>query len=593
MKINLEYLLKRFLLWRVKNVSEERFIVWLSIFTGLFSGVVAVVLKNTTHAIQHFVTSERLQDYYQVYYFLFPIIGITITVIIARIIAKPIGEGIPSTLYAISRRNGILKPYKMYASVITSAFTVGFGGSVGLEGPSVSTGSAIGSNLGRIFRLSYKQRILLISCATAGAIASIFGAPIAAIVFTIEIFALDLTMSSLVPLLLASVSGSVMSMFLTGGSRIFRLTVTEDFVLERIPAYLGLAIICAFASIYFKRMFFTSERIFEKIKSPYAKVAIGGTLLGMFIFLIPPLYGEGYVTINNLLNGNEIAIISDSFLFEHMNSPWTIVLLVAGLFFFKVFASSFTLHSGGVGGIFAPTLFMGSALGFAYARVINLLGIQSLPESNFALVAMTGLMAGILHSPLTAIFLIAEVTGGYDLFLPLMLTSATSYFITKSIDPHSIYTEQLARRGDLITHNKDRAILTLMRTDQVIETDFIVVESSMYLRELVEVFTRSKRNIYPVTHLNKLVGVLTLDDFKAMLFDRALYDKVQVKDLMLAPPAVIDKNESMELVMKKFQETNAWNLPVTDENGHYIGFISKSKLFNAYRKKLIEVSGEG
>lgn len=587
----LEQWLREFSVWRIRHIPQRNFIVILSVLTGLVAGFVAVVLKNSAHAVQVLVTEQRLSDYHQVYYFVFPIVGILITILVKRMFSGPVGDGIPSTLYAISKRNGFIRPYKMYASVITSALTVGFGGSVGLEGPTVSTGSAVGSNLGRIFHLTYKQRILLISCATAGAIASIFNAPIAGIIFAIEIFSLDLTMASMIPLLLASVSGAVTSIFLQGQSYLIRMQITETFDVANIPAYIGLAVICALVSVYFKKVFYLTEKLFSRLHGPYLKVAVGGSALGLLIFFIPPLYGEGYGTINHILNGEIEEVLRSSFLWTGDEGVPMILVLFAGLFLFKIFAATLTLHSGGVGGIFAPALFMGSALGYFFARLINSLTNSNLPESNFALVAMAGLVAGVLHAPLTAIFMIAEVTGGYALFLPLMLTSAITYFITKGIDPHSIYTEQLARRGELITHNKDQTILTLMRTEQVIETDFITTTPEMTLRDLVQVFTGSRRNLFPVLKEGSLVGVLTLDDFKQMLFDKTLYDKVTVSDLMTAPPAVIEKTDLMESVMRKFQTTGAWNLPVTDRD-KYIGFISKSKLFSAYRRKLIEVSDE-
>lgn len=583
--------LGKFLVWRIKKIPQKNFIVMLSILTGLMTGFLAVILKNSTHFIQELIAGERLRDYHQVYYFLFPIIGILITVLIKRLIPGPVGEGIPSTLYAISRRNGILKPYRMYASLITSAFTVGLGGSVGLEGPTVSTGSALGSNLGRMMHLTYKQRILLISCATAGAIASIFNAPIAAIVFTIEIFSLDLTMASLVPLLLASVSGAVTSIFLQGDSKIDILSadIVAAFDVAHIPAYVSIAVLCALISIYFKRVFFYTESLFNRLGNVYLKVLIGGVILGFLIFLIPPLYGEGYVTINYLLEGKLDRVLSDSFLWTGDESFAVMLGLLAGLFLFKVIAASLTMNAGGVGGIFAPTLFMGAALGLFFSKVVNSTGLAQLPESNFVLVGMAGLMAGVLHSPLTAIFMIAEITGGYELFLPLMLTSAIAYLVTRGIDPHSIYTEQLARRGDLLTHNKDQTILTLMKTEQVIEKDFVETHPDMSLRDLVKAFTKSRRNLFPVLEDGELVGVLTLDDFKQMLFDQTIYDKVFVRDLMTNPPAVVEKTETMEAVMQKFQSTGAWNLPVV-YNGKYRGFISKSKLFSAYRRKLLEVS---
>lgn len=581
-------LLGKFLLWRVKHVPQHQFILFLSVLVGLITGLVAVTLKNIVHLIQEFIGAS---SWHQVYYFAFPVIGILIVVFIKRFYSGPIGEGVPSTLFAISRRNGFLKPYRMYASVITSAITVGMGGSVGLEGPTVSTGSAIGSNLAKAMHLNYKSRILLISCATAGAIASIFNAPIAGIIFTIEIFSLDLTMASLVPLLLASVSGAVTSMFIQDkNDYLFHYEVAQAFDVNHIPAYVGLALLSAVMSVYFHKMYFATERFMNFLGKRKLKTVVGGVLLGLIIFLVPPLYGEGYETINALLEGNEAKVVSQSFLSELSTDIYFVIALLLGLALLKVFATSLTIGAGGVGGIFAPTLFMGAVLGYVYSKTINLFESVSISTSNFALVGMAGLMAGVLHAPFTAIFMIAEISGGYKLFLPIMITSTLSYLFTRSITPYSIYTVTLARRGDLITHNKDKAILTLMRLDSVIESDFIPVYQTMRLGELVDVFKKSSRNIFPVLDKeNKLVGVLTLDDFKQLLFETSLHKSITVHDLMLAPPAVVERDENMDSVMHKFQSTGAWNLPVLDD-GKYVGFISKSKLFSAYRRKLIEMS---
>ena len=581
-------LLGRFLLWRVKHIPQQQFILILSVSVGLITGLVAVTLKNVVHLIQEFIGSS---SWHQVYYFVFPVIGIFIVVFIKRFYSGPIGEGVPSTLFAISRRNGFLRPYKMYASIITSAVTVGLGGSVGLEGPTVSTGSAIGSNLAKAMHLNYKSRILLISCATAGAIASIFNAPITGIIFTIEIFSLDLTMASLVPLLLASVSGAITSMFIQDkNDYLFHYDIVEAFDVNHIPAYIGLALLSALMSVYFHKMYFATERFMNKLGKRKLKTLVGGLLLGLIIFLVPPLYGEGYETINALLAGNEEAVVAQSFFSEYVTDIYMVIALLLGLALLKVFATSLTLGAGGVGGIFAPTLFMGAVLGYVYAKAINMLESVSISTSNFALVGMAGLMAGVLHAPFTAIFMIAEVAGGYKLFLPIMITSTLSYLFTRSITPYSIYTVTLARRGDLITHNKDQAILTLMKLDSVVESDFIAVNQTMRLGELVDVFKKSSRNIFPVLDKEgKLVGVLTLDDFKQLLFETALHKSITVHDLMLAPPAVIERDENMDSVMHKFQSTGAWNLPVLND-GKYIGFVSKSKLFSAYRRKLIEVS---
>jgi CIC family chloride channel protein len=581
-------LLGTFLRWRVRHIPQNQFILILSVLVGLITGLVAVTLKNVVHLIQEFISNS---SWHQVYYFVFPVIGIFIVVFVKRFYSGPIGEGVPSTLFAISRRNGFLKPYRMYASIITSAITVGLGGSVGLEGPTVSTGSAIGSNLAKAMHLNYKSRILLISCATAGAISSIFNAPITGIIFTIEIFSLDLTMASLVPLLLASVSGAITSMFIQDkNDYLFHYDVVQAFDVNHIPAYVGLALLSAVMSVYFHKMYFATDKFMTFLGKRKLKTIVGGIILGLIIFLIPPLYGEGYETINALLAGNESKVVSQSFLSTYATDVYFVIALLFGLALLKVFATSLTLGAGGVGGIFAPTLFMGAVLGYVYAKTINLFNVVNISTSNFALVGMAGLMAGVLHAPFTAIFMIAEVSGGYKLFLPIMITSTLSYLFTRSVTPYSIYTVTLARRGDLITHNKDKAVLTLMRLESVVENDFIPVQASMRLGELVDVFKKSSRNIFPVINKEgKLVGVLTLDDFKQLLFDTSLHKSISVSDLMLAPPAVVSKDESMDSVMQKFQSTGAWNLPVLDEE-KYIGFISKSKLFNAYRRKLIEMS---
>ena len=580
--------LVKFLKWRAKHIPQKRFVLILSIFIGFFTGLVSVALKNTTHFIQDLLQSGFFTKYYNPYYFVFPVIGIIITVLIKKLIKHNVGEGVPSTLFAISRKQGFMRSYRMYGSFITSIFTVGFGGSVGLEGPAVSTGSAIGSNLGKLFHLNFKSRILMISCSTAGAIAAIFNAPIAAIIFTIEIFSLDLTFSSLIPLLMASASGAVTSIFLQGNDYLFHYKYIEPFNVADVPFYLFLGVLTAFASVYFHKIYFTVEKYFSKFKSTTARVLVGGLLLGSLIFLIPPLYGEGYETINHLLNGNVQAVIEGSILYDYIEDNWIILLVLLGLVLFKVFATSFTMGAGGVGGVFAPALFIGSSLGFVFSSFINRLNFVNIPTSNFTLVGMAGLMAGVLHAPLTAIFMIAEITGGYELFVPLMLVSAISFLVTRSITPHSIYTEQLAQKGDVLTHDKDHAILTLLSLEKIVETNFKPVHPEMQLGDLVKVVASSRRNMFPVVDLDeRLVGVLTLDDFRHLMFDQSVYTTTSVSQLMSPPPVLIEKSEDMNQVMKKFQETGAWNLPVVD-NGKYFGFISKSKLFSVYRRKLIE-----
>ena len=583
--------LVKFLKWRAKHIPQRQFVLLLSILIGFIAGLVSVALKNTTHFIQHLVQSGSFTEIYNPYYFAFPIIGIIITVLIKKLIKHNIGEGVPSTLFAISRKNGFMKAYRMYGSFITSIFTVGFGGSVGLEGPAVSTGSALGANMGKLFHLNFKTRVLMISCSTAGAIAAIFNAPIAAIIFTIEIFGLDLTFSSLIPLLLASASGAVTSIFLQGSDYLFHYKYIAPFNVADVPFYILLGVLTAFISVYFHKVYFSVETFFERFKTPTLRIIVGGLLLGLLVFAIPPLYGEGYETINHLLNGNVEAIITESLLYDYISANWLILALLVGLVIFKVFATSFTIGAGGVGGVFAPTLFIGASLGFVYSSFVNKLNFINIPTSNFTLVGMAGLMAGVLHAPLTAIFMIAEITGGYELFVPLMLVAAISFIVTRSIRPNSIYTEQLAQKGnEVLSHNKDHAILTLLNIDKIVETNFKAVKPEMKLGELVKVVSSSRRNLFPVLDADqKLVGVLTLDDFRHIMFDQNLYATTTVSQLMSPPPAVIEKNQGMKKVMSKFQDTGAWNLPVV-ESGKYIGFISKSKLFSVYRRKLIEFS---
>lgn len=584
-------LIGRILVFKAKYLSQQQFILILSVLLGFVTGLVSVVMKNCTHYIQKLVQSGYFIKYYNPYYFLFPIAGIAITILIKKyVIRDHIGEGVPSTLFAISRKNGFIKSNRMYASVITSIFTVGFGGSVGLEGPAVGTGAAVGANFGRWAHLNYKARLLLISCAASGAISAIFNAPITGILFTIEIFSLDLTFSSLIPLLLASASGAVTSIFLQGNDHLFHYKYIAPFQVADVPFYLLLGVCCAFISLYFRKVFlFITPRI-ERIKNKTNRVLFGGSILGALIFLIPPLYGEGYDTINDLLNGNIHAVVDESLFYNHIQASWMILALLLGLVFFKAFATSLTLSAGGVGGVFAPALFIGASLGYVFSAIVNETTLVTISPSNFTLVGMAGVMAGVLHAPLTAIFLIAEITGGYQLFIPLMLVSAISFLVTRGIKPHSIYTDQLAKKGDLLTHNKDQVILTLLNIESVIEKNFIAVRPEMTLGELVKVVSKSSRNIFPVTDKeNKLVGVLTLDDFRNIMFDQSIYETTFVSELMNQPPALVDKSESMDKVIKKFQESGAWNLPVVDRE-KYVGFISKSKLFSVYRKMLLDFS---
>jgi CIC family chloride channel protein len=591
-------LLTRFLIWRIKYISQTQFVYLISIIVGFMAGIGAVIIKNLTHFIQSLLEGKLVKDYHAAFYFIFPIIGFTLVYIyIKYILRNKVNHGIPSTLFAISKRKGLMKRFQMFGSLIAAPITVGFGGSVGLEGPTVATGAAFSSNLSRLLHLNQATRTLLIGCAAAGAMASIFKAPIAAIIFAVEVFSLDLTLVSLIPLLLASVSAIITSYFFFGNDILLPFSIEDEFTLNDIPFYIILGVIAGFVSIYFTQMYERVQKLFEKINSPGKRLLIGGVGLGVLVYFIPPLYGEGFDVINNLVKGNpEIALQNNIFHLE-LSNIWVVIALLAGLVFFKIIASALTFGAGGVGGIFAPVLFMGSIMGNVVAKILNNCGLfpNGVSESNFTLVGMTGLMAGVLYAPLTAIFLIAEVTGGYELFIPLMITAAISFSITKYFIPHSVYAMELGRKGELITHDKDHAVLTLMDIRSVIERDFVSIYPQMNLGEIVhQAVVKSKRNLFPVLdrETEELKGIILLDDLRPVMFDQNLYEELKAKELMHSPPNIINLEEDkMTDVMKKFQDTGAWNLPVIS-NGKYYGFVSKSKLLTAYRRKLIDFSGK-
>lgn len=588
-------LFKRLLIWRAKHVSNKQFIYLLSILVGFTSGVGAVILKNLTHFIQHLLEGNLVKYYHHAFYFLFPIIGFTLVYLIIKyVIRNKVSHGIPSTLYAIAKRKGIIKRYQMFGSFLTAPITVGFGGSVGLEGPTVATGAAISSNISKLFHVNQKTKTLLIGCAAAGAMSSIFKAPVAAIIFAIEVFSLDLTIASMLPLLLASLSAIFTSYFFFGNDVLLPFDIKDGFSVSDVPFYIILGIFAGFTSMYFTEIYERIQKLFDKIKSAWYRILVGGSAIGVLIYFIPPLYGEGFDVMNNLIAGNpEKALVNNS-LHLDLTNIWVVIGLLAGLVFFKIIASAITFGAGGVGGIFAPALFMGSIMGNCIAKIINHCGLGfSVSESNFTLVGMAGVLAGVLHAPLTAIFLIAEVTGGYDLFIPLMLTATISFSLTKYFYPHSVYTMELGRKGDLITHDKDHAVLTLMNINSVIETNFISVSPDMSLGDIVhKAVVKSNRNLFPVIDdkTKMLVGIILLDDIRPIMFDQSLYNEVIAKEVMQNPPAIIDMGkDKMTTIMKKFQDSNAWNLPVVKDN-EYIGFISKSKLLTAYRRKLINIT---
>lgn len=581
----------KLLRWREDHIPEKSFVVILAIIIGVASGLAAVLLKFLIGTISGLVNSVTEASQANYYYLVFPIIGIFLTGIYVRYVVRDnISHGVTRVLYAIAQKKSRLKFYNMYASLASSSVTIGCGGSVGAEGPIVFTGAAIGSNLGQAFRLSPHMLMMLVGCGAAAGIAGIFKAPIAGVLFTVEVLMLDLTAGSVMPLIMASVAGATVAYVFTGYNVEFFFTQSEMFYTSRIPYVVLLGVFCGLVSVYFTKMIEVMERMFGRISHPRYRFFLGSILLSVLIFVFPPLFGEGYESINYLLNGHVEQIFNNSLFYGMRSSVGATLLLVGALCFMKVFATSATNGGGGVGGTFAPSLYVGCMAGFLFAYAVNSLGIvdptMPLSTKNFSLVGMAGVMAGVMHAPLMAIFLTAEMTGGYSLFLPLLIVAAISYGTSRIFSNYSIYTKRLALQGELLTHQKDKTVLTLLKMDSVIETDFIPVHPDMSLKEMVDVISKSKRNLFPVTDDDgQLLGIVLLDDIRNIMFRPDLYRRMHVKRFMSMPPAKVELGTPMDHVMKMFDNTGAWNLPVVEE-GRYVGFVSKSKIFNSYRQVL-------
>lgn len=585
-------LLSRFFDWRLKYISDKQYIYFLSVVIGIISAVSAIIIKKSAHFIQLLLTSEFVNQYENFSYFFYPAVGIFIAVIFMRyIIRQEPGHGIPGVLHAISRKNGLIKFHNTFSAIVASAFTVGFGGSVGLEGPTVSTGAALGSNLGQMLRLNYRQITLMISLASAGAMAAIFQSPIAAIVFAIEVIMIDMAMASLVPLLISTLTAILTSYFVLGQAVMYPVELHEAFVPSHTLYFIGLGIFAGLISVYFTKVSILVERLFIKIPAWWMRFVLGSSLLGLLIFFFPSLYGEGYSAINQSLSGDYSSLYNNSVFFNYRDSVWVVFALFVAVILFKAFATSFTFAAGGVGGIFAPSLFIGAFSGLFYAVSINHLGFGDVNVGVFALVGMGGMIAGILHAPLTGIFLIAEITNGYALFVPLMIVATISYATAKIFAPHSVYTHQLALRGELLTHNKDKNVLNMMKVNRLVETNFHIVPPGKSLRVLVKIIANSKRNIFPVVDEKGIFkGHILLDDIRNIMFDRELYDTV-VENIMVFPTYTIHPSDPMEEVAAKFQESGKYNIVVLDD-GKYVGYISRANVFSTYRKKLSEISQE-
>lgn len=584
----LRKLITKFLIWRLKHVSDNNFLILIASIVGLISGLAAVILKSTVHEISYLL--ENSLNKYDINYFYLglPVIGIFLTVFLAKYIFKErLGHGITDILYSISKKSSIISRVKMYSRMFTSAITVGFGGSVGLEAPIVVTGSAIGSNLAQVVHLDYKKRTLLIGCGAAGAIASIFNSPVAGVIFAMEVILSEVTISQFIPILIASVSGQLVSLMLLGEDILFSFKLTDPFQTSDTPLFIGLGIFCGLVSRYFVKIVQGTEGLIHRLQGDFGRAATGGFALALIILTFPSIYGEGYEVIKLILSGNDASLFERSLFYQFADSNVIFLLILMAILVVKPVATALTLGSGGSGGIFAPSLFMGALTGFLFAKMANTFyPAWDLSESNFTLVGMCGVMSGVQYAPLTAIFLIAEITSGYELFVPLMIVSALSYSTVSYFEKHSIYTKRLIEKGDLIQHDKDGQVLSLISLDKIIEKDLLVISPDAMLNDLVELVKKSKRNIFPVVNsTGELEGIVTLDEIRDIMFDEEVRSNTEVRTLMTRPPAFVSLQEKMQSVMNKFELTQAWNLPVVEE-GKYYGFISKSRIFNAYRTKL-------
>ena len=585
----------KMLQWREKHIKEKNFILILALLVGVFGGFAALLLKDIIHHLSGALTAHLSISNYNYNYLIYPVIGILLAGLFVKyIIRDNISHGVTRVLYSISQNKSRLKLHNIYSSVVASSVTIGFGGSVGAESPIVYTGAAIGSNLGSMFRLSPKLLMLLVGCGASAGIAGIFKAPIAGMLFTVEVLMIDLTAGSVMPLMIASIAGATVAYAFTGYELEFFFSQSEPFYTEGIPYVILFGIFCGLISLYFSKVMNMMERMFGKLKNHWLKFIVGSAILSTLIFLFPPLYGEGYNVMNMMLEGNLTKIFDGSLFYEYRHDSWWLIAFVGMILLTKAFATSATNGGGGCGGTFTPSLFIGCFAGFFFTLLINNLGVidGTLSMKNYALLGMAGVMSAVMNAPLMGIFLAAEMTGGYELFLPLLIVSTISYGTFKVFSPYSIYTQRLAQRGELLTHEKDRSVLTLLKMDSVIEKDFKVVSPDMTLREMVEVISQSNRNLYPVADANNvLIGVVLLDDIRNIMFRPDLYDKMRVRKFMSSTPAKIELGESMDAVMKMFDDTKAWNLPVV-ERGKYIGFVSKSKIFNSYRRVLKHYTDE-
>lgn len=586
----------QFLFKLKEKLSPKQFIVLAAIVVGIAAGAMAAILKTLVHIIHTIAHTEGVFSPEKSLSKVFlPILGILLTVLfVDKVLKGDLGKGVSNILYEIAQKSAFVKRHKLISHVITSSLTVGFGGSAGLEAPIVITGSAVGSNIASAWTLPYRERVLLLGCGAAAGIAAVFNSPIAGVMFAMEVLLADVTLASFIPLIISAAVGALFSKIVFNENTLFQFRLQEAFNYKNVPFYVLLAIVCAFVSLYYVRISHFIAQIFKKWTiNVYLKALIGGLILAGLIYVFPALFGEGYSSIRLLADGQTDILLKNSIFSEHRFEDLWVIGFIIAIVFVKAVATSITLSSGGNGGNFAPSLFVGTFLGFGFALFFNKIFETTLPLGNFSMVGMAGVLSGVMYAPLTGIFLIAEVTGGYELIIPLMIVSTLSNFLVRQFEPISPEVKNMIEKGEIFSHDKDRNILLLLKTSSLIETDFKTISVNAHLKDLVELIKDSKRNLFAVIDdEGKLEGILTLDDVRNIMFETDMYHKVRVKKLMMPPPSVLSVHESMSDIMKKFDETNAWNLPVIDENGQFLGFISKSNIFSKYRTELISMSGE-
>ncbi len=581
----------KFNIWSRKHIQADHLLTVLSVIVGLLSGIGAVIIKNAVHLIQSLIHNNIPTDVNNYWYFVFPAIGIFLAIIFMKyILRQKVGHGIPSVLYAISKNRGVMKIHDTFSSIITSALTVGFGGSAGLEGPTVATGGAIGANFAKLFHLTKREKALLLGCASAAAMSAIFKSPIAGVVFALEVIMIDLTTRSVTPILFASLTGYLTSFWFWGGDVLYPFTLTSDFAIDEVPYYIGLGIFTGLMAVHFTRTYVFTNTVFDKLTKQRYKFIIGAFLLGGLIFIFPSLYGEGYESINMSLNGDYSYLFKNSLFENFQDNIIVIIALFFSVIMLKSIATALTFNAGGIGGIFAPTLFIGANSGLFFAKITDYFNIAKISPSNSALVAMAGLIAGVLHAPLTGIFLISEITHGYGLFMPIMIVAGISYVTVRIFEKNNVYTIQLAKRGELMTHHADQNLLMQMNVNDILETNFAQINPSDTLGQLVKEISTSNCNTYPIVNQEGVfLGSVSLDRIRKIMFDTSQYEKTTVIELMEFPRVTADKNDTMETIATKIQKSSEFNIVVLDGD-KYVGYISRANLFSRYRSMLKEVS---